>query len=256
MLRAHSLLWHYLWLGPDLLQIGLAFFLVRRGLHRSFPGFFTYTIFEALETFVLYAFDLLPQVSAEMWWKAFWAGLVIGGIIRIVVIVELFQSLVRGRPTLAESGKKLFFSTGVALVLVGLAVAAYTNPVNPHRIIGYGLIVQQTLYIIDCGLILFVFAFAAHFRLAWTRATFGIALGFSVVFCEHLASRSVIAAIAIPQRGDLLLSFLNMVTYHLCVLIWGYFLLVPQKRATTSGVSLPETDLAAWNRELERLLQQ
>jgi hypothetical protein len=53
-----------------------------------------------------------------------------------------------------------------------------------------------------------------------------------------------------------LLDFLNMATYHVCVLIWFYYLLVPEKSVTTSAVSLPEHDLAIWNRELERLLQQ
>jgi hypothetical protein len=52
------------------------------------------------------------------------------------------------------------------------------------------------------------------------------------------------------------LDFLNMATYHVCVLIWFYSLLAPQKSATTSTVLLPENNLDIWNRELERLLQQ
>jgi hypothetical protein len=52
------------------------------------------------------------------------------------------------------------------------------------------------------------------------------------------------------------LDFLNMATYQVCVLIWCYYLLVPQKVATTSAVSLPENNLDIWNRELERLLQK
>jgi hypothetical protein len=53
-----------------------------------------------------------------------------------------------------------------------------------------------------------------------------------------------------------LLDFVNTSTYHLCVLIWFYYLLVPQKSATTSAVLLPENNLDIWNRELERLIQQ
>jgi hypothetical protein len=52
-----------------------------------------------------------------------------------------------------------------------------------------------------------------------------------------------------------LLDFLNMATYHVCVLVWCYYLLVPQKLAITSAVLLPEHNLDIWNRELERLLQ-
>jgi len=47
-----------------------------------------------------------------------------------------------------------------------------------------------------------------------------------------------------------------MGTYHACVLMWFYYLLVPEKVVTKSAVPLPENNLAVWNRELERLLQQ
>jgi hypothetical protein len=47
-----------------------------------------------------------------------------------------------------------------------------------------------------------------------------------------------------------------MGTYHICVLIWFYYLLVPHKVAARTPVSLPEDNLAVWNRELERLIHQ
>jgi hypothetical protein len=47
-----------------------------------------------------------------------------------------------------------------------------------------------------------------------------------------------------------------MGTYHVTVLIWLYYVLVPQKVVKKSVVPLPENNLAVWNRELERLLQQ
>jgi hypothetical protein len=47
-----------------------------------------------------------------------------------------------------------------------------------------------------------------------------------------------------------------MATYHVCVLIWFYYLLVPAKVSTKAAVPLPENDLDIWNRELKRLAQQ
>ena len=108
---------------------------------------------------------------------------------------------------------------------------------------------------IDCGLALFLFLFAAHFKLIWNHRAFGIALGLGVVWCEHMAVWALNASGAWLDKSSLL-DFLNMATYHVCVLIWFYFLLVPEKVATTSAVSLPENNLDIWNRELERLLQQ
>ena len=101
MLQAHSLLWHYLWLAPHVLQVALAILLWRRGLHRLFPVFFAYTIFEAIEEFILYAMDVLPSVGGEAWWFAFCVGLVIEGALKLGVIGELFFHLLRPGPALA-----------------------------------------------------------------------------------------------------------------------------------------------------------
>ena len=91
--------------------------------------------------------------------------------------------------------------------------------------------------------------------LTWGQPTFGIALGRGISSSVHLATWAVMANGGLPH-SRYLLDFLNMATYQVCVLLWFYFLLVPQKSATTSAVSLPENHLDIWNRELERLLQQ
>ena len=101
----------------------------------------------------------------------------------------------------------------------------------------------------------FYLCFCRLFRLRWKHVPLGITLGFSVSACVHLGTWAVMANGGLLDKRYLL-DFLNMATYHACVLIWCYFLLVPKKIATTSAVSLPENNLDIWNRELERLLQQ
>jgi hypothetical protein len=255
MLRSHSLLWHYLWLAPEILQVGLAVLICRRGLYRRFPVFLVYAIYEAFETLTLYALDVLPSVSPEAWWRAFWIGSIIEGFVRLAVIGELLRHLLGPRPALAKVGSRLFVYTGAGLTLLAAIAAAHTAPENPHLLVRGGLILQQTFYIIQCGLILFVFFFAAWSKISWDRLSFGIALGFGIVFCQHLAAWAIEAGVALPDHG-VLLDFLNMATYHVCVLIWFYYLLVPQKVSATSAISVPENSLDIWNRELERLLQR
>ncbi|MGC1373569.1 MAG: hypothetical protein WA824_15645, partial [Candidatus Sulfotelmatobacter sp.] len=142
MLQAHSLLWHYLWLAPDVLQLGLAVMLYRRGLHRRFPAFFTYTIYEAFETFTLYALDVLPSVSGETYWRAFWVSLIVGGVIKFAVIGELLRQLLGAWPALAKTGNRLLSSAGVALTFVAAIAAAHTTTDNAHWIVGGGEILQ------------------------------------------------------------------------------------------------------------------
>jgi hypothetical protein len=254
MLHAHSLLWHYLWVAPEVFQLGLAIFLYRPGMHKLFPVFFVYCIYEAVESLALYGMDISPWVSAEAWWRALWIGLIIEGFVKFAVAEELIRHLLRSRHSLVRTGNLLFLGVSVVLAMVAAVSAAFTTPANPHWIVGGGLILQQTLYIVQSGLMVFVFLFAAYLKLNWDRPAFGIALGFGLIYCERLAAWAVEAGVKLPDHG-VRLDFLNMATYHVCVLIWCYYLLVPQEKAAESAVSLPENNLATWNRELERLLQ-
>jgi hypothetical protein len=256
MLQPHSFLWHYLWLGPQVLQAALAVLLWRRGLHRQFPVFFAYLVFEAIEAFTLYGMDVLPSVSTGTWWLACLVGLVIEGFVRLAVIGELFFHLLRSRPAIAKVGSRLISGTGAVLVLIATLAAANVPVGDPQfQMVSRAQILQQTLYMIECGLILFLFLFVACFRLTWDKATLGIGLGRGISASVHLATWAVMANGGLAHRYYLL-DFVNMATYHLCVLVWFYFLLVPQKSVTTSTVPLPENNLDVWNRELERLLQQ
>ena len=256
MLQAHSFLWHYLWLAPHVLQLALAIVLCRRGVHKLFPVFLAYSIFEAIEEFTLYGMDVLPSVSGETFWRAFCVGLVIEGLITFTLIGELALHLLRPWPAVAKLGNQLIRGAGVVLVLLATLAAAYAPIDNPQNaIISRSHILQQTLYIVLSGLLLSLFLFAAYFKLSWNNFAFGIALGLGISSCMHLATWAVMANGGLSDKRHLL-DLLNMATYHLCVLVWFYYLLVPKKIRTKSAVPLPEHNLEIWNRELERLLQQ
>jgi hypothetical protein len=118
-----------------------------------------------------------------------------------------------------------------------------------------GHVLEQTIYIVECGLILFLFALVAYFKLTWSRSSFGIALGLGISACVHLATWALAANGNFSAQYRTLLDFVHMAAYHVCVLIWFYYILGPQKSTTKSPVTMPEHNLELWNRELERLLQ-
>ena len=254
MLQAHSFLWHYLWLAPHFLQLGLGVLMWRKRLHKLFPIFFAYVIFEALEEFLLYFLDVTPSVSFVAFWRAYCAGRIIEGVLKIALVGELFHHLTAPWPVLAKLGYRLISGLGAFLVVLAVVAAAYSPVDNPQvAIISHAHVLEQTFYIVQTGLVLFLFIFAAHFDLSWDSRSFGIAAGFAVLVCEHLAAWAVMASGALMEQRHLL-DLLNMATYHACVLIWFYYFLVPEKSATKAAVPLPENNLAIWNRELERLL--
>ena len=178
MLYPHSLLWHYLWLGPGFLLLGLALLSWRRGLHRIVPAFFSYLIFEAIYASTLWALDVSPAVSNDTYWRSDITALSIESLVKLAVIREIFSHLVRQRPAIAKQGTLLITCAGICLVALAV-VAAVHAPIAPYAILSYSWILEQTIYLIETGLLLFIFIFAAYFHLAWDRMLFGIALGLS-----------------------------------------------------------------------------
>jgi len=232
----------------------LALLMSRRGLHRDFPAFFGYAVFEAVGGAILYVTDVIPSVSPTTYWWTYLSFLVIEAFIKFVVIGEVFTHLLRQYPSIGRLAKVSVSGVGIVLIFTATIIAAYATPaafwlISATRILG------RSVSVVQCGLILFLFVFAARFQLNWKRTAFGITLGFGILASANLAHWALMADWLFGQK-TYLLDFAITATYLVCVLIWFYYLLVPQKSVTTSAVFLPENNLDIWNRELERLLQQ
>lgn len=226
MLHPHSLLWHYLWIGPHVLQLLLVALIWRRGLLTLSPVFFAYLIYEGTEEITLYLMDVLPSVGNVAWWRACFGGMAIEGLLKLVVIWEVCRHLTQYRPAAAKSGDRLFAFT--VTVLVALAAFAATRaPIDIKFPLISGVhILAETVYILVCGLWLFTFVFAARAHLSWSKHDFGIALGAGISSCVHLATFGLTANTG-PFAKAYLLDFVNMSIYHICVLIWFFYLLSP-----------------------------
>jgi|HubBroStandDraft_1064217.scaffolds.fasta_scaffold01059_15 hypothetical protein len=255
MLQAHSLLWHYLWVAPNVLLFVLAFLIWKNGLRKAFPAFFAFALFSSLGQFALYTADVAPTVSAENFWRVDWGTLLIEGPLKFVLIGAVFAQIFGQYPSVAQLGRLLISAVGITLVLSSALAAAYAPQGSHFGIISGAHLLDQTIYLIESGLLVFIFLFAAYFRLKPTRLIFGIALGLAISACVHLATWAVIANGGWANSTRARLDFLNMATYHVCVLIWFYYLLMPAKISPKAAAPLPESNLSDWNRELERLVQ-
>jgi hypothetical protein len=256
MLQAHSFLWYYLWLAPNLLLIGLAILLWRRGLARRFPTFLAFAILSAVGELAAFLADILPKVAAENFWRTVWVGLLIESLLKFLAIGEIFSQVFHPYPSIGRLGRILVSVFGGCLVLLAALVAAFSHDDNPTWLISGAHILEQTVFFIELGLVCFVFLFAAYFRVSWDRISFGVMLGFGISSCEHLATWAIVANASPSATQRTLFDFLNMATTQLVVLLWSYFVLVPGKVAASSAVPLPENNLSAWNHALERLLHQ
>ena len=256
MLQAHSLLWNYLWIAPNVLLLALAVMLWKRGTWRNFPAFLVFSVLGALLGLAVYAADVLPFVSPVNFWCVEWASIIVESLLKFIVIGELFSRVVNPYPSVSRLGRILVSTGGAALVFVATLVAALSHGDSNVRLISGFHLLAQTVYLVELGLVVIIFLFVAYFGLPWDRLSFGILLGFGVSACEYVASWAIVANADPSSQGRTLLDLVTMATYHFCVLLWGYYLLVPGKVRVKTTMSLPAHNLDVWNRELERLLQQ
>jgi hypothetical protein len=256
MLQAHSLLWHYLWLAPNVLLLTLAFLIWKNGLQRTFPAFFAFALLNPLCQFALYIADVAPSITAENFWRIDWATLLIAGPLKFAVVAEIFARVFGSYDSLARLGRLLIRGVGIVLALAAAVAAAYAAKDSLFEIIAGAHLLEQTIALITTGLLLFIFVFAAYFKLRPARPILGIALGLAISSCTHLAIWALAENAGLSPERRVILDFVGMASSHIAVLAWLYYLIVPRDVATKPVIPLPENNLDLWNRELERLVHQ
>jgi hypothetical protein len=227
----------------------------KRRLIRQVPVFFAFAILTAVTELSEYAADVIPTVSAATYWRAHWANLLIQGVLKFALIGEIFAHVFGSYESIARLGRLLIRALGAILVLAAGLAAAYTSQNSSHGIISGAWLLDQTTFIVESGLLVFIIVFSLYFHLVCDRRLFGITLGLSISSCVHLASWAILGNLGPLDPKRMILVFLNMATYHAVVLIWFYYLLVPSKATAGATAPLPENNLEVWNRELERLVR-
>jgi len=239
MLYPHSLLWHYLWVGPHVIQLCLAVIIWKRGLYRRSPVFLLYIVYEGLESLTLYGMDISPALVSDLtWWRADYVGWAVEGLLKIGVIWEVFRHLVRHR---SSSGRysSMFFIVAFLLGCTALWVARRApEPYPQFPIVARVHVLIEGIFIVTCGLWVLTFLSTAYFHLGWDRWDFGIALGAGISASVELGTYSVMANYRWFPKAYLL-DFLGMAAYHACVVIWCYYLLRnPGEHAPATGAEL------------------
>jgi len=264
LLRAHSFIWHYLWLAPNILLLTLGVLLWRRGMHKLFPAFTAFAILSSFGQFAEYTADLSPVVSGTNYWRIHSADLILEGILKALLVAEIFAHTLGAYSSVAKAGKVLIRAVGAVLILAATFAAAYAPGDSPVAIVSQAHLLEQSIFLIETGLLVFIFLFSGYFRIRMPRPVLGIALGLAISACVHLAGWAFIANVAPSEDVRHLIDYFKAAVYHVCVLIWYYYLLVPQKEGTNlvpqkegTNLAVPLTSdhhLEVWNRELERLL--
>lgn len=247
----HSPLWHYLWIGPRVLQVIIVYVVLYRRLYVRIPAFLFYTLFIATMQSILFVLDHDPGVAYREYWLVDFVSTAISIVLRFAVTYEIFLIIFRPYPALHRLSRVLMWLAAILLLLAAVLVSGNTTGPDLPVVAGM-LTLDRGVSLIQSGLLFFLFVFSSYFRLSWRSYVLGIAIGMGIFSAVNLAVVAIRIARG-PGAGGFALDFVNMIAYHCSVVIWLVYVLVPE-RQPASVPTVPDHNLDQWNRELQRLL--
>src|SRR5580692_4258246 len=217
--------WHnhsvvlYLWCAQPILQSVVAVVLWRRKLHKQFPIFFLFLLAQVLNFAI--TFPLYLTGNLKIYFGFFWLGEAVNAVLGFKVIHEIFIDVFRPYHTLKDLGTLLFKWAGVVMLLVSVVVA-FSNSIEQSPLVHAITTLQQSVRIVQLGLILFLLLFSRFLGVSRKQVSFGVSLGFGLIAGAELM---LIALSAGGFVKTVELDPVNMLAYNVALLVWlGYAL--------------------------------
>lgn len=248
----------YLWIAPHLLLVPLAVLMFRRGLHKAFPIFFSYLLFEFAAfwpLFAMYVLDYSFHIYSFPSWMVTTADLIsrTGSIaLHFGILQELFESPVTHSPELRRTSARILrWVSGVLIVMALLFVGSLYYGTIGHRLVpAYATL--EGCNVAQCGLIVFLFLWYRYLGLKMAPFAFGIVLGTAVTACSEPLIHAWTDSLAF--RRSVLPNDLGMGAFHLAVLIWLYYAYAEKKIDLNAG-TVPAPQLREWAASTERIVR-
>lgn len=228
-----QLAYNALWCAHPVLFAGLVALMLRRGLNRTFPFFFSYAVFQ-IAAFAL-TFPFHDDRSYEILFYTYWATTAVSVILGFKVIHEIFLDVFRPYHTLRDLGSVLFKWAGLVMLMVAAVMAAQFRASGDDPWWMHGILtLQRSVRVVQCGLVLFLLVFSRYLGINWRQKSFGIALGFG-------ALASVELSLVVLGEPRLVRSFVNMIAFNLSILTWlGYMILKSPAREQSAYMLRPQ----------------
>src|SRR6266478_5162814 len=232
-----------LWFAHPLLQASVVGIMLWRKLHRAFPMFFGYVVFQII-VFAL-TFPLNHARFYAAFFYVYWATTAVSVVLGFRVIHEVFLDVFRPYHTLRDLGSVLFKWAGLVMLMVAGVVAA-SSPAAGEPLVTGILTLQRSVRVVQCGLVLFLLVFSRYLGTSWRQKSFGIALGFGFFAWVELS----LVALGSLFNSPRVTSLVNMVAYNVTILIWfSYTLAKSPARDQASQMLRPQR----WEQSLNDL---
>jgi len=215
---------HYIpWLGSIVVESILLVIIFRKKIHKRFPVFTAYVIYDLLREIVVPA---IAFVKPHSYFYLYWLSIPGEDMLTLLIVMEIFAYVFRLH--IKHSRVTIRSFVLLAIVLLGCSIALAVFPdaqVNTSTI----LVLDRSVQLLVCGLLLFMWAFSRNLGLSWRHHVWGIVFGLAVYSSVTLAVLAIHAA-----TGKLCPSWITPLphfAYLGATLIWtGYLLRTEPER--------------------------
>lgn len=206
------------WLLGPALQAALLAVMFHRKLHRNFPQFFYYILFQIIKTAVLF---VVYRHYESSYFDAYWTGNAISILLAVLVMDEILHNLFQEYGGLQNLGSLIFRWACGLLLLLSIVNALSTQAATAERVVTAVLSFDRSVRLMQCGLVLLLLLLCRIVSHCWRQHVFGIALGFGVSASVELILVSLVMHYG--DRAASTVSLVNSGAYNLVTLIWiGY----------------------------------
>lgn len=238
-----------LWVTAPILQLVIAAVICIRKFYRTFPVFFSYTLFHIAQVVVAGASN---RISYAAYFYVYWGSELVDALLALAVIQEIFNNVFREHDGLHGLGRVLFRWTTLVLLALTLGVAVSAPGADADRVIAGLIVLQRSVAIVQAGLLVLLFAFCQFFGLNWRTVVFGVAFGFGTCAIIQTAVSTLRTQLGMPASAAY--SLAQPLAYNLAIGIWTFYVIWPSRGR--QPVSLPDSaQLKAWNRALQDLMK-
>jgi hypothetical protein len=235
---------YFLWVLGPIFQVAILVTMRKRDLHRDYPMFFTYTLFQVIGTIldvIAYKFG-----GYATYFYTYWIHTALGIGLGFFVIKEVFTNMLKPYAGLRDAGVLIFRWAAALLILISVMSYASGTGNGAARILREVVTMERNVRFIQCGLLLFVVMCSNHIGVSWRSMSSGIAFGFG-----FFAAVDLIISNALLSKGYFfsrqLAPIAGQLAYASAVILWFTYSMLPQpeQKAVREMVYRPIVD--RWN---------
>lgn len=223
--------WEYtLWEINFLLEWALVLITLRREHQRAFPAFFSFVVFSAVKTTILFPISLL--CSLRTYFVAYWLGQLLALAFLFCVVHEVFDAVTKRATWMSPTMRRALIRLATATVVVAIGISLQFKEASPFSLMNYLVSLQRSLSFAIFGFMFVLVSFTRSYRVPWGRRETGIALGVIVAFVFQTLWPKVSDFIIGSRNFDIYRQMVP-VFYSAALLVWirSFLQIAPRREA-------------------------